>query len=371
MTEVVVPSRPDSVNSPELDRPLHQLSYAGQRGFSVQFDAIPKVIIQLETNEGVIGLGESYRGLSLSQLEPSARPLLGQELLALNHQDLPIPEGRVYDGFECAVLDALGKQMGVSLVTLLGGAYRHQVECSYWTGHRTIADAARKSREGMVRGFACMKFKCDLEDPVSEWCQAIREECGHAFKVILDPNRRWKSVAETLKRAELLHSVGNVLCLEDPLPRWNYAEYRLLRRKTNIPIAIHVSLPYHEMGQAPSDVIQAIRDAACDYFNFNGGCFPVKRLAAVAELAGVSFWHGSEVDLGILEASYVHKCAACANCDLPSDIFGRLVREHDLLTEPLPFDGRYVSVPDGPGLGVNLDEDALKHYSTAVSEVSI
>jgi muconate cycloisomerase len=133
---------------------------------------------------------------------------------------------------------------------------------------------------------------------------------------------------------------------------------------------MHVSLPYLEMGQMPTDVIQAIRSAACDYFNFNGGCYPVKRLAAAAQLADIPFWHGSEVDLGILEASYVHKAAACANCTLPSDIFGRLIREHDLLRLPLQFDGRFVAVPTGPGLGVELDEIALAHYSIAEHEVT-
>jgi muconate cycloisomerase len=94
-------------------------------------------------------------------------------------------------------------------------------------------------------------------------------------------------------------------------------------------------------------------------------------MASTAELAGVSFWHGSEVDLGILEASYLHKAAACANCCLPSDIFGRLVREHDLLVQPLQFEGRFALVSSKPGLGVDLDEDALTHYMITEREVAI
>lgn len=371
LNEVIVPARTDSVNSRELDRPLHQLAYAGRRGFEVQFDRIPKAIIRLCTDEGVTGLGEAYRGLSLEQLVPAAQALLGHDILQLNLQALPISEGRLYDGFECAIVDAFGKRIGVPASTLLGGAYREKVECSYWTGHRTVEDAARKALEGRERGFSCIKFKCDLDDPVEEWCAAIRDACGPGFKVILDPNRRWQCVTETLRRAEPLQQVGNVLCLEDPIPRWNFEEYRILRLKCSLPIALHISLPYQEMGQLPSDVIQAIRTGACDYFNFNGGIFPVKRMASTAELAGISFWHGSEVDLGILEASYLHKAAACANCRLPSDIFGRLVREHDLLVQPLQFEGRFALVPSSPGLGVDLDEDALAHYTIAEREVAV
>jgi muconate cycloisomerase len=295
--------------------------------------------------------------------------LIGCRLDALNIQSLPIPAGRIYDGFECAILDALGKLLEVPVHMLLGGRYRDRVECSYWTGHRTTADAARKAKEGQDKGFSTIKFKCDLGDPVADWCAAIRERCGPNFAVVLDPNRRWETVAQTLQRSAALHRIGNVSCLEDPLPRWNFREYGLLRQKCELPIAIHVSLPYLEMGQMPTDVLESIRAGGCDYFNFNGGPFAVKRLATVAQLADIPFWHGSEVDLGILEAAYVHVASACANCTLPSDIFGRLVREHDLLREPLKFDGRFVAVPTAPGLGVEIDDDALARYTISEYEV--
>ena len=56
---------------------------------------------------------------------------------------------------------------------------------------------------------------------------------------------------------------------------------------------------------------------------------------ASRRLPNLPSWHGSELDLGILEAMYLHQCAAAPSCIWPSDIFGRLIREHDLLTEPL------------------------------------
>ena len=87
-------------------------------------------------------------------------------------------------------------------------------------------------------------------------------------------------------------------------------------------------------------------------------------MATLAEVARKPFWHGSEVDLGILEASYVHKCAACESATLPSDIFGELVRSDDLITRPLTFTGSEVTVPTDPGLGVELDHDALERHRT-------
>ena len=65
---------------------------------------------------------------------------------------------------------------------------------------------------------------------------------------------------------------------------------------------------------------------------------------------------------------YLHQCAAAPSCTWPSDIFGRLIREHDLLTKPLNLKPPFATIPTGPGLGVELDRDAIRHYQTDVRE---
>ena len=362
LDEVVVPARPDSINSPETDYALHKLPLGGKKGWTQQFDQVSKTIIQVHLDNGVIGLGESYRGIARELLQAVARELIGADLRQLNPQALPIPPGRVYDGFECAVADALARSRGMPLYELLGGKYREKVRCAFWTGHRTIADAARKAKEGQDLGFDCIKFKCTLTDPVAEWCQAIADSCGKGFSIILDPNERFDHAAHAGRIARELEAAGNVLCLEDPIPRWNMEAWVGLRQKIHIPLAMHVSLPYAEMGQMPQDAARAARLEANDYFNFNGGIYAFRRLTSLADLFGLPYWHGSEIDLGILEASYVHKSAAACLAILPSDIFGRLIREHDLLRTPLAMGGGQVDVPQGPGLGVELDPDAVAHY---------
>ena len=82
-------------------------------------------------------------------------------------------------------------------------------------------------------------------------------------------------------------------------------------------------------------------------------------------------WHGSEIDLGILEAMYVHQVHAAPSCIWPSDIFGRLIRSHDLLQTPIRIEGSYAYLPQaGYGLGVELDRDAIEQYRTATFEVA-
>src|SRR5689334_23071608 len=97
--EVVVPARADSVNSPELERPLHMLPHAGRPAWSIQFDKLAKLLIRIEIESGVVGCGEFYRNVAASTVNEIARGLLGTHLQLLNPQSLPLPAGRLYDGF--------------------------------------------------------------------------------------------------------------------------------------------------------------------------------------------------------------------------------------------------------------------------------
>jgi muconate cycloisomerase len=363
--KVVVPAKPDTINSPETNDPMHQLVLGGKPGWQIQFDQIAKFIYRIHSDDGLVGLGESYRGVDEQRVDEIIAGLVGLDPLRQNLRDLPVPWSREYDGFEAGIFDLVGKKLGVPAYQLLGGAYREWIDVDYWTGRRTTPDAIRKAQEARQAGFHGIKFKCNLQDDVVAWAEGILRECGPAFRVVFDPNSRFERPAEVLRFAARLEAVGNIQCLEDPVPRWNLNWYRLLREKTSIPIALHVALPYIELGQMIPDVIRAIQLEAVDYLNFNCGIANFVRLADIADAAGIPCWHGSEVDLGILEASYLHACAAARNCTLRSDIFGELVRENDLILEPLHFRAGRVRVPQSPGLGVELDPAALEKYRVA------
>jgi L-alanine-DL-glutamate epimerase-like enolase superfamily enzyme len=110
-------------------------------------------------------------------------------------------------------------------------------------------------------------------------------------------------------------------------------------------------------------MIRGIRENACSVFN-TGGNPGMSSFVANSYLAGAAempVWHGSGNDCGIVDASYVHSCAAAPNCTLPSDILSFL-REDDLIVEPIPIRDSYAVVSDRPGLGVDLDEDAVRRY---------
>jgi muconate cycloisomerase len=361
--EVVVPCHPGSINSPGLDKPLHRQPVKGQLAWGVQFDTLPKLILTVRLSNGIVGVGEFYRDHHWDNVKGMAQRLLGRAIDDIPLQALPVGMCREYFGFECALYDTYAKHKNLRVVDLIGGPLRPQVKIGAWSSHRTVAEIGPLAAKYQQMGYDTIKLKADLEDPVVEWCAEIAKH-ARGMQIIIDPNTRWMNPGHVRERVRRLEQVGNVLLLEDPLPHWMYHEFAELKRFTSIPIVLHVSPPYTEEGQTVHDAINAIRHCSVDGFNFNAGIDSFKQLDSIAAAAGVYCWHGSEIDLGLLEAMFIHNAAAAKSCIWPSDIFGRLLREHDLLKQPLRIEPPFACLPKGAGLGVEVDYDAIEKYKT-------
>lgn len=358
-TEVIVPAKPGSLNSEEVidkDAAFAQKFLTGERW--TEFANQPKWIIEITLKNGLTGIGETYRSASKEQLSEAMQTLVGQDVLQLNWRRLPITDQRIYEAFETAVLDVVGKILNVSVAQLLGGAYRDRVDCFGWTGRRTPEDAAQKAYEAMQKGHKAFKFKCSDEDPVRLWTVEIKKKCGDGIKILLDPNQRWTDVATTLRLMEGVEK-DIMLGLEDPILHADVAGFKYLRQTLGIPMYRHISLPYT---QDIRDMIAFVRADAVDGYNFNGSAYNCVLLAEIAHLEGKACWRGSEVDLGVSETMGLHIAAASINCTIPSDIFGELVREDDLIVTPIQFENGAALVPQGAGLGIELDRVALEKY---------
>jgi muconate cycloisomerase len=352
------------------------------------FDSVPKWIIRIHAEGGLSGVGESSRGESEESITAGIGAVVGRDPRTFPLHRLPLPPSAAYTTFEMALFDLLGKAWEVPAYQLLGGARQEQVLVDYWASRRSPEDTATQAAEGRRRGFHGIKIKSALaspnsrraapglspgasgpgaspgdhsrwaavaeDDPVVERVAAIAEACGPEFTVTVDPNCRFYEPAQVMRLARRLEPF-NVLVLEDPMPwRDNLEAYALLRQKCPLPLAIHVF--------TPEAVLAAIRKNAVDYLNINGSMADFVKMAWMAEQAGIRCWHGSGVDLGIRDMSYVHASIAAGNCTLPGDMVGNFLREDDLIQEPIPIVGGYVPLPTAPGLGVTLDEEALVRY---------
>ncbi|WP_331769166.1 mandelate racemase/muconate lactonizing enzyme family protein (plasmid) [Embleya sp. NBC_00888] len=365
--EVIVRAHHGAIETPGLDKPLHKLPHLGSSAWSIQFDEVPKAVLELECDDGTIGLGEFYRGHDWPTVEAIATELLGRDLRRLNRQALPFAKLREYDGFEVAIWDAYARAHQLRVVDLLGGPVRSRVPVGAWSGQRTPDEIGDVARWYHALGYTCLKLKCDLDDDVVAWCTTIAD-AAPGMQVVLDPNERFEQLHHARRIADRLADIGNVLCLEDPLPHWMRHEYAALRTASRVPVVRHIALPYPILGNRIEDIVTAVQNHEVDAFNINAGLADFQRMDHVAAIAGLPTFHGSEIDLGILEAAYLHSCAAAASCTWPSDIFGRNIRSHDLLAEPLELQPPYALLPDGIGLGVDLDHDAVAEHRTTRKE---
>ena len=360
-TEVIVPAKPGSLNSEQVldqDTEFAKKFMTGESWTS--FADQPKWIIEIKLHNGLIGIGETYRSASREVLYATMQQFTGKDILKLNWRRLPVSDQRIYEAFESAILDLIGKILHAPVYQVLGGSYRTKVDCMGWTGRRTPEDAAQKAYDAMQKGHKVFKFKCSDEDPVRLWTDEIRKKCGDGIKILLDPNQRWNDVTTTML---LMEGVDKeiMLGLEDPILHADIAGFKYLKENLGVPIYRHISLPYT---QDIRDMIDFVRADAADGYNFNGSAYNCVLLAEIAHLEGKPCWRGSEVDLGISETMGLHIAAASINCTIPSDIFGELVRTDDLILNPIQFEQGAAIVPVGDGLGIELDFAKIDKYKT-------
>ena len=360
-TEVIVPAKPGSLNSEQVldqDTEFAKKFMTGESWTS--FADQPKWIIEIKLHNGLIGIGETYRSASREVLYATMQQFTGKDILKLNWRRLPVSDQRIYEAFESAILDLIGKTLHAPVYQVLGGSYRTKVDCMGWTGRRTPEDAAQKAYDAMQKGHKVFKFKCSDEDPVRLWTDEIRKKCGDGIKILLDPNQRWNDVTTTML---LMEGVDKeiMLGLEDPILHADVAGFKYLKENLGVPIYRHISLPYT---QDIRDMIDFVRADAADGYNFNGSAYNCVLLAEIAHLEGKPCWRGSEVDLGISETMGLHIAAASINCTIPSDIFGELVRTDDLILNPIQFEQGAAIVPVGDGLGIELDFAKIDKYKT-------
>jgi len=322
---------------------------------SSPFDRVPKVVMKVHTDAGITGIGETGRGESYEGVQKNAEFLKGKAVFDLNLVKLGLPEGAGYTAYEMALYDIVGKAVGWPVYKLLGGLAQRKVLVGYWCGRKTPDGMKRVVERALAGKFTSIKMKCKQGDPVVEVCEVVAK-MAPGVKVIVDPNTRYKSLNDFLEVARKLEKIGNTMVYEDPFDKNDFEGYRKLRKEVKTHVAMHLG--------SPKAMIKAIREDAVSVFNTGGnpGMASFVSNCYLAEGAGIPVWHGSGNDMGIVDASYLHSCAAAANCTIPSDILGFL-REDDMVIEPVELKDSYAIVSDKPGLGVELDEEAAKKYS--------
>ncbi|MFA6107987.1 MAG: enolase C-terminal domain-like protein [Candidatus Latescibacterota bacterium] len=329
---------------------------------AADFDVIPKYIIKVHTDAGIVGLGETHRmgggpdSEAVVRLKQAAELLKGRNVLDFNLARLELPVPTDLGAFEAAFYDILGKAVGWPVWRLLGGLAQRRIPVHYWAGKGLSPEELKALAEKAVAlGFAGVKMKRFNPLP-----QALEIFASVSPKLKITVDLMGHYAGEFLPVVRELEAVGNVLAIEDPPPQADALDaYRELRQQMSIPVAMHLYINR----EGVRGMVRAISAESCSIFNLGAGSMAefVAR-AYLAGEAGIAVWHGSAHELGILDAAMLHACAAAPNCTCPSDILSHQ-RVHNLLATPIEFRDSYATVPEGPGLGVELDMDAVHRYA--------
>ncbi len=174
------------------------------------------------------------------------------------------------------------------------------------------------------------------------------------MQIRVDANERWSPgmAVRVIKQLEDL----DLEFVEQPVLAQDIQGMATVRQRCHTPIAAdQSSRTSHQLLR----VIQAnAADVVCSDPGSAGGIAAARRSAAIAEAAGLPFVVHSNVEAGIGTAAAVHLAAACANCTYANQTEYQFASE-DVLKERLVLNGGSIAVPDGPGLGVTVDVDAV------------
>jgi L-alanine-DL-glutamate epimerase-like enolase superfamily enzyme len=291
---------------------------------------------------------------ALIGLDSLARPRILAEIDRLLSGELSAPYIRA--AFEIALLDLAGKHYGAPVYELLGGRMRDRVPLAWGIYQKSPEEMAADAAAGVQAGFHAIKLK--VGRALEEDLAAVRAVAAAVNTPLrLDANGAWSCVAEAAHAIEALADVARIAWVEQPLPRYDLDGLRLLRQRTSVPIMADESC------QSLNDAYNLARAQAADVFNVYvveaGGLEAAAAIFAFGAAVGIPCILGSQAEMGIGTAACAHLAVAVPHLPYACETFGPLRYCRDIVAVSIPINGGYLTPPEGPGLGVALDWDAI------------
>jgi L-alanine-DL-glutamate epimerase-like enolase superfamily enzyme len=263
---------------------------------------------------------------------------------------------------EIALWDLLGKITGQPLYVLLGGGDPSPVPIKYVIGMGSDEHLREEVAFGRAAGFSYFKTKVGtvLADDVHR-CEVLMEELRPGEQLGVDAQAGWSPVT-ALAALPRLAELG-ISFLEQPVSPALPEVMADLTARSQMPIVAHESMFTVRDGAAafrrPVAHIWALTPST------HGGIVPTLDLLSLARAAGVPCLLGSNIELGVSTAMMLQLAAAFDEiraCPVPSDIVGPLYHGDDIVTRQPQIAGGCIHVPDGPGLGVEIDWERVNRY---------
>jgi glucarate dehydratase len=350
-----------------------------------------RAVIEIATDAGLAGLGETYADTRhLAALRAAARAIEGTDVYhteeiyrriadVVGHGDATIASGTVgatpaadpvFAPFEVACLDIQARAVDRPVADLLGGAVRDEVPFSGYLFYKWAAHPDRDpdgwgealDPDGIVAqarrlvdeyGFTALKLKGGVFPPDQE-IDAVRalRDAFPDHPIRLDPNAAWAPQTSI----GVARSLDGVLeYLEDPTE--GIVGMAEVARQAPMPLATNMCVI--AFGHLPPAIRAGAVQVVLADPHYWGGLRRSKLLAEICRVFGLGVSMHSDPHLGISLAAMVHLAAATPNLGYACDTHFPWRYEDVIKGTPLPFRNGAIRVPDGPGLGVELDRDAL------------
>jgi L-Ala-D/L-Glu epimerase len=332
------------------------------------------IIVEVTTGQSISGIGEiaplpAFAGGSLEDAY-ALLPTLAERLChkALYEALDLIAAEKIYPktastlcGLEIALLDALGKAEACGISTLLSpsdSVPRTDVPVNAVIGTGATQAAIAAALDAKMNGFSCIKLKVGLGLSVSDEIErvaSLRDAIGPAMHLRLDANEAWQ-LDEAI--AILSRCVPyDIQYVEQPLNAHDLVGMRTLRQAIPIPVAAdeavyNLESVYLHLDSEAADILIIKPQLA-------GGLRVGQQMIQAATERGVRCVITSTIEAGIGLAADLHLAAASPGVTLECGLATLPLLVDDLLVDELPVRNGFLTVPTGPGLGVELDRQAL------------
>jgi len=353
-----------------------------------EVNGMDRMVVRVETETGLTGWGEMRTFLSAKStkaiLEDGIEPwVLGRSPYEVEsfRRQLFIEYTNAdmfFTPIEIACWDIIGKDLEKPIYELLGGwtapnmtrrtvapssTSTQRVDIAYCVGILPPEESREHAAKALDEGYPVLKTKAGRD-----WRQdvdrilAMHDEVDGKLDFRLDPNQGW-SLEDAVRVGAKLDDAGVYLqYLEQPIRVDAHGSLAKLRERTRQPIGpnedTYIARNLREM------IERDALDVAVLDMTPAGGIAAVRQLAGIAEDAGVPAVHHCAFDLGIRTAAILHTVSSVPGFTLPPDS-AYYAWEDDILAEPLTIEDGSIEVPDGPGLGIDVDEDKIEAYRIA------
>ena len=345
------------------------------------------VLVRLHSDDGIEGLGEATTigGLAYGPEAPEsiqllidtyfAPLLLGRdprrpaELMALLSKRI-VGNHFAKCAIETALLDAQGKRVGLPVSELIGGRLRDRVPV-LWTlaSGETALDIAEAEDMLDRRRHNAFKLKIGKRSVAEDVAHvaAIKRALGDRASIRVDLNMAWDET-EARRGIAMLAEAGCDL-VEQPIHRSNREGMARLRAAAAIPIMADEAL------QGPATAYEYAVGAAADVFAVkieqSGGALAARAVQAIADAAGVALYGGTMLEAAIGTVASAQVFATFPKLSFGTELFGPLLLTEEILAAPLDYSEFSLAVPDGPGLGIALDEARIAFLRRDASRKTI